>query len=194
MGKEIATQVHESKRVPNGINPKLNTPRHILIIHLLIGLFHHLIWSSMCCLYILDIKPLSVASFANVFSHSQGCGFVLFMVFFAVQHLKIFTYLFSSPRSQLLYTGSPLRHSGSVIATHRVSGCGLQAQQSWCTGIRACGLRSCGSRLVVLRHGVSYFLEQESNPHPLNAIGILKGWTTREVSVHKVLNLISSHL
>ena len=99
MGKEIATQVHESKRVPNGINPKLNTPRHILIIHLLIGLFHHLIWSSMCCLYILDIKPLSVASFANVFSHSQGCGFVLFMVFFAVQHLKIFTYLFSSPRS-----------------------------------------------------------------------------------------------
>ena len=31
MGKEIATQVQESQRVPNRINPRLNTPRHILI-------------------------------------------------------------------------------------------------------------------------------------------------------------------
>ena len=38
----------------------------------------------MSCLYILKINPLSVASFANIFSHSEGC---LFIVSFAVQKL-----------------------------------------------------------------------------------------------------------
>ena len=31
MGKEIATQVQETQRVPNRINPRRNTPRHILV-------------------------------------------------------------------------------------------------------------------------------------------------------------------
>ena len=31
MGKEIATQVQETQRVPNRINLKRNTPRHVLI-------------------------------------------------------------------------------------------------------------------------------------------------------------------
>ena len=31
MGKEIANQVQETKRVPNRINPRLNTPTNILI-------------------------------------------------------------------------------------------------------------------------------------------------------------------
>ena len=31
MGKEMATQVQETPRVPNRINPRQNTPRHILI-------------------------------------------------------------------------------------------------------------------------------------------------------------------
>ena len=31
MGKEIATQVQETQRVPNRINPRWNMPRHILI-------------------------------------------------------------------------------------------------------------------------------------------------------------------
>ena len=31
MGKEIATQDQETQRVPNRINPRRNTPRHILI-------------------------------------------------------------------------------------------------------------------------------------------------------------------
>ena len=31
MGKEIATQVQETQRIPNRINPRPNTPRHILI-------------------------------------------------------------------------------------------------------------------------------------------------------------------
>ena len=44
----------------------------------------------MSCLYILEINPLSVASFANIFSHSEGCLFILFMVSFAVQKLLSF--------------------------------------------------------------------------------------------------------
>ena len=31
MGKEIATQIQETQRVPKRINPRQNTPRHILI-------------------------------------------------------------------------------------------------------------------------------------------------------------------
>ena len=31
MGKEIATQVQETQRVPNRVKPSQNTPRHILI-------------------------------------------------------------------------------------------------------------------------------------------------------------------
>ena len=31
MGKEIITQVQETQRVPNRINPRRNTPRHMLI-------------------------------------------------------------------------------------------------------------------------------------------------------------------
>ena len=31
MGKETVTQVQETQRVPNSINPRQNTPRHILI-------------------------------------------------------------------------------------------------------------------------------------------------------------------
>ena len=40
------------------------------------------ILNCMSCLYILEINPLLVTSFANIFSHSVGCLFVLFMVSF----------------------------------------------------------------------------------------------------------------
>ena len=53
--------------------------------HFWIGLFVSLILSFMSCLYILEINPLSIDSFANIFSHSEGCIFDLFMVSFAVQ-------------------------------------------------------------------------------------------------------------
>ena len=55
--------------------------------HFWIGLFVFLILSCMSCLYILEINPLSNDSFANIFSHSEGCLFVLFMVSFTVQKL-----------------------------------------------------------------------------------------------------------
>ena len=59
--------------------------------HFWIGLFVFLLLSCMSCLYILEIKPLSFASFANIFSHSVGCFFILFMVSFAVQKLVSLT-------------------------------------------------------------------------------------------------------
>ena len=59
-------------------------------VHFWIGLFVFLILSCMSCLYILEINPLSVASFANIFSHSEGCLFVLFMVSFAVKKVLHF--------------------------------------------------------------------------------------------------------
>ena len=55
--------------------------------HFLIGLFVFFLLSCISYLYILEIKPLSVAAFANIFSHSVGCLFVLLMVSFAVQKL-----------------------------------------------------------------------------------------------------------
>ena len=55
--------------------------------HFWIGLFVFLILSCMSCLYILEINPLLAALLAIIFSHSEGCLFILFMVSFAVQKL-----------------------------------------------------------------------------------------------------------
>ena len=55
--------------------------------HFLIGLFVFLVLTCMSCLYILEINPLSVFSFAIIFSHFEGCLFTLFIVSFAVQKL-----------------------------------------------------------------------------------------------------------
>ena len=46
----------------------------------LIGLFVFLTLSCISCLYILEINPLSVVSFALIFSHSESCLFNLFIV------------------------------------------------------------------------------------------------------------------
>ena len=69
--------------------------------HFLIGLFVFLVLSYMSCLYILEINPLSVVSFAIIFSYSEGCLFTLFVVSFAMQkllslirsHLLIFVFI-----------------------------------------------------------------------------------------------------
>ena len=53
----------------------------------LIGLFVFLLLSCMCCSHILEIRPLSVASLAKIFSHSVCCLFSFLVVFFAVQKI-----------------------------------------------------------------------------------------------------------
>ena len=55
--------------------------------HFSMGLFVSLILSYMICLYTLESNPLLVASFANIFSNSVGCLFILLMVSFTVQKL-----------------------------------------------------------------------------------------------------------
>ena len=55
--------------------------------HFLIGLFVFLALNYMSCLYILEVNPLSVVSFAITFSHSEGCLLTLLIVSFAVQKL-----------------------------------------------------------------------------------------------------------
>ena len=52
----------------------------------------------MSCLYILEIDLLFVTSFANIFSHSIGCLFILFLVYFAMQKRisLIMSHLFTS--------------------------------------------------------------------------------------------------
>ena len=55
--------------------------------HFLIGLFVFLVLSCMSYLYILEINPLSVVSFAIIFSIHESCLFTLLIVSFAVQKL-----------------------------------------------------------------------------------------------------------
>ena len=76
--------------------------------HFLIGLFIYLlILSCMSFLYILEINPLSDASFANIFSHSVGCLFIFYIVSFAMQKIlsliRSFVYFYFLP--PLLYLG-----------------------------------------------------------------------------------------
>ena len=69
--------------------------------HFMLGLFVSLGLSCMGFLYILEINPLSVASFAIIFSHSEGYLFTLLIVSFVVQkllslirsHLLIFAFI-----------------------------------------------------------------------------------------------------
>ena len=67
-------------------------------------IFHSFFFMLSCMnyLYTLEINPLSVTSFSNIFSHSEDCLFALFMVFFTVQkllslirsHVFIFAFIF----------------------------------------------------------------------------------------------------
>ena len=63
----------------------------------LIGSFIFLELSYMSCLYIFEINSLSVASFAIIFCHSEGCIFVSFIVqkllSLIMSHLFIFAFI-----------------------------------------------------------------------------------------------------
>ena len=59
------------------------------LAHFLIGSLIFLELSCRSCLYVFEINYLSVASFAIIFSHSEGCLFTLLIVSFVVQKLLI---------------------------------------------------------------------------------------------------------
>ena len=76
-------------------------------VHAMIRLFAFLILSCMSCLCTLEIKLLSVVSFAIIFSRSEGYLFILLIVTFAVQKLLrlirsyLFIFVFISKRCEL---------------------------------------------------------------------------------------------
>ena len=57
--------------------------------HFLIGLFVFLQWSHVSSLYILEIRPLSEVSLANMFSHTVGSLFIFMLLSLAMQKLFI---------------------------------------------------------------------------------------------------------
>ena len=71
------------------------------LVHFLIGSLIFLELSCRSCLYIFEINPLSVASFAIIFSQPEGCLFTLLIVSFVVKnplslirsHLFIFAFI-----------------------------------------------------------------------------------------------------
>ena len=73
------------------------------LAHFLIGSFIFLELSFRSCLYIFEINYLSVASFAIILSHSEGCLVTLLIFSFVVQkllslirsHLFIFAFISS---------------------------------------------------------------------------------------------------
>ena len=73
------------------------------LAHFLIGSFIFLELSCRSCFYVFEISCLSVASFAIILSHSEGCLLTLLIVFFFMQkllslirsHLFIFAFISS---------------------------------------------------------------------------------------------------
>ena len=57
--------------------------------YFLIGLFVFLVWSHVNSLYILEIKPLSKISLANIFSYTVGILFILLIFSLPMQKLFI---------------------------------------------------------------------------------------------------------
>ena len=74
------------------------------LAHFLIGSFIFLELSCSSCLYLFEINPLSVASFALIFSQSEGCLFALLIVSFVVQKLLC---LIRSQSSKTVKPGFP---------------------------------------------------------------------------------------
>ena len=88
----------------------------------------------MSCLYILEINPLSIVSFAIIFSHSEGCLFTLLLVSFTVQKLlslirsHLFTLVFilhlekaMAPHSSTLAWKNPMDGGAWWAAVHGVA-------------------------------------------------------------------------
>ena len=57
------------------------------VAHFSIGSFIFLVFSCMSCFYIFEINYLSIASFAIIFSHYEGCLFTWLIISFIVQKL-----------------------------------------------------------------------------------------------------------
>ena len=111
------------------------------LVHFLIGSFIFLELSFRSCLYIFEINPLSVASFAIIFSQSEGCLFTLLRVSFVVQkllsfigsHLFIFAFI-SNIRPLLLLSHVQLFVTPRTVA-HQAPLFVEFSGQEYCSGL-----------------------------------------------------------
>ena len=62
--------------VENGMEFPQKTKMELPFDHFFTGLFVFLEWSHVSSLYILEIRPLSKVSLANIFSHTVGSLFI----------------------------------------------------------------------------------------------------------------------
>ena len=85
----------------------------------LIGLFVFLVLTCISCLYILEINPLSVVSFAIIFSDSEGCLFTIGKV---SAHLWVYFLTVSEVGNFLLAAFSPYMET-SLSLTFTTSSC-----------------------------------------------------------------------
>ena len=83
--------------------------------HFSIGLFVFFLLSCMSCLHIFEIKPLSVESFAKIFSHSVYCLLVVFLFVWLV--LVFLVFVFCLFRAVPAYGGSQARGRIGAVAT-----------------------------------------------------------------------------
>ena len=84
MASDVEHFLHMSM---NHLNVLLGKVSIQVFAHFLIGLFVFLVLSHVSSLYVLEIRPLSNVSLANMFSHTLGSLFILMMVSLAVQKL-----------------------------------------------------------------------------------------------------------
>ena len=91
--------------------------------------------SYMSSLCVLELNPLSVASFTNIFTHSEGCLSVLFMVSFAMQ--KFLSLIGEQNGNPLQYSclENPVERGAWWAAVHRVA-------QSW-TRLKRLSMHAC---------------------------------------------------
>ena len=121
----------------------------------------------MSCLYILEINALSIALCPNIFSHSLGCIFILFMVSFAVQkllglirsHLFIFVFIvitlgggskkillqFMSKSVLPMFSSKSFRVSGLTVRSL------IHFEFIFVYGVRECG------NFILLHEAVQFF-------------------------------------
>ena len=86
--------------------------------HFLIGLFVFLVWRCVSYLYILEIKPLSKVSLANMFSHI--CGSLFILMLFSLARQKLFI-LVRSHLFILSFMSLALGDISVKILPHRIS-------------------------------------------------------------------------
>ena len=85
--------------------------------HIFIGLLLFLEWSHVSSLYILEIKPLSEVSLANMFSHTVGSLCILML--FSLAMLKLFILM----RSHLFILSFMCLALGDVSVRMLLRGC-----------------------------------------------------------------------